>query len=608
MMIKKRDMKKIIFSLMILLVVMTACNDDFLDRYPKMSISEDNFFKTEDDLQMYIYGLHSVTSKWGRYISEGGTDNMTTTAALEIKTILTGSPSSENLTSGWSWGRLRSINFFLENYDNPEIEASVKKHYAGVARYYRAAFYYNMVKRYSDVPWYSHTLSSTDKDLYKARDPRALVVDSVMADLAYAVSAIREEVPVGAINRWAALMLQARIALHEGTYRRYHPELEMENTAERFLEIARDAALEIMNSGVFTIYNTGDPSQDYYTLFSSADLSTHPEVILVNQQDYDKQESTWGGTNINMAVFGDYEQCAAKDLLNAYLMNDGSRFTDQTGYDTMTFVTEFKDRDPRLYQTLVYPGWVMAPNDQPYIQRFNKNFTGYHQLKGYINSTDEKTIADVDVYVYRYAEALLVYAEAKAELNELTQADLDISVNVLRDRAGMPHMDMAQANADPDPLLEAKYPDVTGANAGVLLEIRRERRVELALEGYRFDDLMRWHAGKVLENAPAGMYFPSLGKFDMTGDGIVDIYLMPKNRPIPPDEDKEENELGIKLVYYKAGNFGDDVTIYLANGTSGNIVTEDVARSFLEPRDYYRPIPLHETMLNPNLVQIFGWQ
>jgi len=144
---------------------------------------------------------------------------------------------------------------------------------------------------------------------------------------------------------------------------------------------------------------------------------------------------------------------------------------------------------------------------------------------------------------------------------------------------------------------------------GVLLEIRRERRVELALEGYRFDDLMRWHAGLLLAHIPEGMYFPGLGKYDLTGDGNEDVILIGENETIPAENQKESNALGEKLIYYKAGSFGDNVTVFLRNGTGGGtLVTEMTPRSFIEPKYYYRPVPYGQVVLNPNLSQIFGWQ
>lgn len=145
--------------------------------------------------------------------------------------------------------------------------------------------------------------------------------------------------------------------------------------------------------------------------------------------------------------------------------------------------------------------------------------------------------------------------------------------------------------------------------AGVMLEIRRERRVEFAMEGYRHDDLMRWSAGKLLERIPKGMYFPGLGKYDMTGDGVEDIILIDKDADIPGDPEKETNSLGRMLIYYRAGTVDDNVTVYLENGSQGGtLVTETTERTFVEPKYYYRPIPLQQVTLNPNLEQLFGWE
>ena len=290
-------------------------------------------------------------------------------------------------------------------------------------------------------------------------------------------------------------------------------------------------------------------------------------------------------------------------------MADGSRYTDQPGYQTFQFVKEFQNRDPRLSKTIVPPGYVMADQaPRPYVQALNPKFSGYHQLKGYINSTDNKTINDVDFPAYRYAEALLIYAEAKAELGTLTQGDLDNTINLLRTRAGITTpLDLAAANGTPDPVLAAKYPDVTGANKGVILEIRREKRVEFAAEGYRFDDLMRWHAGKELEKIQEGLYFPGLGNYDLTGDGVTDITLIDKNTPIPGTP--PNNSLGVPIKYYQAGTINDGVSVALKNGTAGGpIVTDNEVRTFVEPKFYYRPVPATQVTLNPNLgPQIFGW-
>src|SRR5690606_2332126 len=268
-----------------------------------------------------------------------------------------------------------------------------------------------------------------------------------------------------------------------------------------------------MAEGGFRIHNTGNPASDYADLFGNQDLSGNDEMILVNSFDQTKNRSG----NQNTGIFGNYEQSPARDLVQAYLMADGTRFTDQPGYETLGFVEEFENRDPRLAQTIVYPGWQRAQDNAPYVQFLAKNFSGYHQLKGYVNSTDQVLLNSTDVPVHRYAEVLLILAEVKAELGTLTQTDIDNTVNLLRNRVGMPSLDLAAANANPDPVLMAKYPNVSGSNVGVILEIRRERRVEFAFEDTRYDDLMCWHAGKLLETIPNGMYFSGVGDYDLTG-------------------------------------------------------------------------------------------
>lgn len=596
-------MKKYVYILLIGAAgTFAACKKGELDRFPQTSISPNLFFNTEEDLSLYVNGLLSQPDR-NSYLNDQSTDNVATTAAVEVKNIMLGTANAQNITSGWSWSRLRNINYFLENYGKAQVTAAIKNHYAGLARYYRAEFYLDKIKRFSDVPWYSGTLEPGDDDLYKPRDPRALIADSIMADLDFAYKNVRESVPVGTPGKWAVATLYTRAALYEGTYRKYHSELNLAGSANTFLQTAARVAGEMIAAKKFSIYNTGRPDQDYGNLFSSQDLTGNSEVILTNIFDLSKSK----GQNVNGVVFGDYEQAPAKDLLITYLMKDGSRFTDIAGYAQKSFVDEFKNRDPRMAQTMVYPGWTRVPDATPYIQRLNKNFTGYHQLKGYVNSTDNNILNGVDFPVYRYAEILLSYAEALAELGTLTQSDLDQSVNLLRKRAGMPNLDMGVANAAPDAFLQLQYPNVT-ANAGVIFEIRRERRVEFAFENLRYDDLMRWKAGKLLTKSPEGMYFAGLGKYDLTGDGVDDIILIDRTATVPGEDQKEKNSLGVKLVYYRAGAIGTDATVYLKAGNGGgNIVTESVIRNFEEPKFYYRPIPQQQVTLNPKLKQIFGW-
>ncbi len=597
-------MKKIIIFCLLSIATLPACNDEFLDRYSKTEITRESFFKSETDLETYIFGLYDFPGI-DIYVADHSTDNAATTGSTEIKNMMIGTPSAATITSGWDWEQLRKVNYFLENFDKAPLPQERLDHYEGLARFFRAKFYMEKVKRYSDVPWYDKVLKNTDPDLYKGRDSRTLIVDKVFEDYEFARTHVQDNDRSGAVDKWVVLAYMARHALYEGTYRKYHPELALSSTANTYLEIARDAAKEIMDDGNFDIYSDGSPMDDYGSLFTSTDLTSNPEVILGTFSDNNIRNSGWWGY-----MFGNYEVNPAKDLLQTYLMNNGTAYTNQSDFKTKLFTEEFEDRDPRVYQTFAYPGWELintstyAQGAGIYIQQLTKNFSGYHQIKGFVNDADPSVQNSIDVPVLRYAEVLLIYAESRAELGELTQSDLDQTVNKIRDRVAMPHL---TAGVAVDPILNLQYPNVSSTQKGVLLEIRRERRVELALEGFRFDDLMRWGAGALIENEPEGLYFPGLGKYDLTGDGIEDIILISNSESIPAEEDKEQNSLGKKLIYYRVGPAGSDASFYLSNGTSGTAVTDPDRGVFQDPKYYYRPIPQSQVTLNPNLEQIFGW-
>ncbi len=592
-----------LLSIALIMGTLSSCNDEFMERTPQSEIAASNFFNSEEDLRMYCYGLTDTPGY--DYVGDAGTDIQATTDNVEIKNIMTSNnPTSTTIASGWDWKRLYDLNYFLEHCEQAKCPDDVKDHYRGVVRYYRAKFYMNMVKRFSDVPWYDKVLATDDPDLYKKRSPRDSVVMHIFDDFRYASQHVKDKQPQGAVDKWIVTATMAREALYEGTYRKYHPELGLESSANEFLQLAASTCEDIMQSGRFSIYHTGNPAADYAALFGSTDLSGNQEIIQAHY--YQKgvaDNGIWGAY-----MFGNYIPCPTKDLVQTYLMADGSYYSHQANYQTNQFVEEFEGRDPRMAQTLAYPGWELksamsyAPGAGLYVQSLNKNFSGYHQIKGFPNSKDDNFYLSIDYPCIRYAEVLLVYAEAKAELGQISQEILDKTVNQLRARAGMPNL---AVNCEADPFMQAKFPKVSP----VLLEIRRERTVELAFEGFRFDDLMRWHAGKLLEKEPEGLYFPALGKYDLTGDAVPDIMLIPSSEALPAEDDREVNALGTKLVYYRTGSIDDrSATVYLTHGTHGNILTIKDMGTFTEPRDYYRPVPRHEVDLNPALLpQLFGW-
>ncbi|WP_316843831.1 RagB/SusD family nutrient uptake outer membrane protein [Pedobacter psychrodurus] len=597
-------MRNIKYVLFLLTVFVLGCKKEFLNRLPQTGVTEENFFRTPADLETYTNGFYGMVPAVYEDIFS---DNLSAyTGSSTVDNMLRGGVTPANV-SGWdAWGNIRRINFMMDHLDQTIGDAASIKHFVGIARFFRAYVYYQEVKKYGDLPWYNHVIATENQAaLTKPKDPRTLVVDSVMADLEYAAANIKSDAATNTLNsritRWAALTLLARVAQHEGTFRKYHDELGLQSTASRFLERAVSASQTVMDNSGLRIYSTGNPSVDFRTLFCSSSLASNPEVIFLNRGD--KNE---GVANNSHTVF-DYQWALSGSLANDFLMKDGTRFTDVPNYSTKTLTEIFTNRDPRMGETIMPPGFSTNPAlPQPYVIR--PSFGGYLQVKYYPRDPAQRggfALNYTDLPIMRYAEVLLINAESKAELGTITQADLDKTVGLLRTRAGLPALNMAVANTSIDPVQEAKYPNITGANKGLLLEIRRERRTELACEGFRYDDLMRWKAGTLLAQDPKGMYVPALGALDVTGDGINDIAILENPSSLGPISSLPAAEQA-RLVKY----FISDGTFYLSNGSSGNIMfTKDKTqkREFIAPKYYYFPIPLQQTVLNPNLKQSPGW-
>jgi hypothetical protein len=594
-----------------MVALFAACNDDFLERVPKTAITGSGFFKTVSDVEIYVNKLYEKGP--GSPNGDWDSDNAASYTYEDGETwrMIRGLLSRDNVSPDtWDvskWEQLRGINYLLENVQEVSGSEADLQHYLGITRFFRAWFYINMLNRYSDVPWTNKALASDDADVYKAADPRTLVVDSIVADLEYASAHVKTELGNRTrINRYVALTVLSRFCLYEGTFRKYHPEFNLASTIEPFLQRAATAAAEIMDSEVFEITGKGTTelgagiygAPGYQALFHSLELSGNKEIILW----IDKTQDFTGVRNHVLETNGSL----SRSLMETFLMKDGARFTVQPGYETKTFVEVFKDRDPRFAQVFAYPGFKGYEGDYYPAPRLG----GYGQLKHYPLYI-EQVAGGGNFYgalpVFRYGEVLLNYVEAKAELGTLTQNDLDRSITLLRDRVEMPPLNMATANALIDPILAAQYPDVSGANKGVLLEIRRERRVELACEGLRLWDLHRWYAGRLFGEWQQGIYLPGLGAYDVTGDGVDDIALL-NNVGDEASYSAEERE---KLqFYYLYDENGNPNLIYLENGTSGHLMMRrdrDERKEFKEPQYYYRPIPIGETVLNPNLTQPFGW-
>ncbi len=585
-----------------LVAIMTGCNDDFMDRYPTTTISPEVFFNSVEDLKTYTNSFYTSLSA---PIADIGSDNLAHhNSGSEIQEIMGGGVTSQNARV-WSWTTLRNINFFLENYGRVKgVKAEEVNHYVGIAKFFRARFYIDKVNKYSDVPWYSGTMETSDTELlHKKQDSRSLVVDSIMADLEYAAEHVKADGHKSTITKWAALAQLAQFALQEGTYRKYHDYLGLKASANGFLEKAVSASDKIIKEGGFQISTAGGVDRAYRELFISQNLQANPETILFI--DYDKDL----GRMRNAHTVLDYEWALSQNLMESYLMEDGSRFTDQPNFKTKNIDEVFVNRDPRFGQTFMKPGFQAVGTAAPH--RLKPTLGGYNQIKFYpeVSEMIAWESAYTDAFVFRYAEVLLIFAEAKAELGTLiSQADLDKSVNLLRTRVGMPKMELG---APVDPTLQAYYNNVTGSNVGLILEIRRERRIELACEGQRQSDVFRWEVGEHLADHQQGMYVKALGLMDVTGDGKVDIAILESSKATDPIKHLTPEELKAISLYYLKDDNGNNTSIYLQNGNSGHIMftaARDKVRRFDSPKHYYYPVANSELVLDgSHLIQTIYW-
>lgn len=596
-------MKNYIYLCITVLLFLGNCNDGFLERIPETEISEANFFKTDNDLELYanqFYG-YFYTSMSSTSMSDNPSDNVVCgNTTRPIFKYMSSGVTPENV-SKWDWGDIRTVNFMIARANNA-TGANVK-HYIGVARMTRALLYYNKMLLYSDVPWYSRDLQTTDNELlYKTQDSRAIVCDSILADLDYAIDNMKTTAQMGGnhtfLTKDVALALKARICLQEASWRKYHAELKL-NDAHKFFTNAISACEQLMKLE----YSL---ASDYEGIFRNTTLADNPEVIFF--QDYDRGLSLLWGYN---DFFSGDNYGLSKDLFDSYLYLDkGGKaipFTSVSGYNTMTIQKAFENRDPRLKSTFMYPGWHRPSSEeaQPHVQYIN-TVQGYHSIKWEPMRNNGNTIGygpgNVcfgDVSKYRFGEILLIYAEAKAELGELTQSDLDISINKLRVRSGMPRAELSDWLSHVDPVLSAKYPNVASSQKGAILEIRRERRIELACEGFRYDDLFRWAMGKTFENQGKGIYIGTSlpAEIDLTGDGIPDVAVVTTEA-----EKNGYQNTSIAAYIVKVDNFSVSADGYLEPADEKGIY------SFVEPTYYYTPISVQDIQINPNLKQNPHWK
>lgn len=579
-------------------LVLAACNK--LEQVPQATATRDAVFGSDKGLELYANSFYNVLPT-ANAIHRG--DEMSDYAArTQVPDFLREGAYGPRQSSGWNWRELRNINYFLENNTNRAISEETRRHYNGLARFFRAWFYFDMVRRFGDVPWMGKTMPVDDPALYKKRDPRALVMDSVLADLNYACEHIRttNDNSRSLITKYIAYGFKSRVCLFEGTYRRYTTAYGQQATAEKWLSEAANAAEMVMSRGGFSLSEAGGSSLAYRQLFTSK-LPVSNEIMLAAVADPALSvfnDANWYWTS---ATYG-ARLSLIRTFVNTYLNLDGTPFTNTPGYATMTFMQETRNRDKRLQQTIRLGDYKRinggTPEAAPPV--FSYTYTGYQPIKWTLDDTyyDGGTRNDNSISIMRYAEILLNYAEAKAELNALTDADWARTIGALRKRAGITGGLTAKPAVADAYLMASYFPEISNAS---LLEIRRERGIELVLEGFRFADLLRWHKGNLLEMTWNGFYVPALDvAMDLNEDGKNDVYFY-KDKPVTP------GLAGVTYINVAPTVNGVANPQRLSNDTSGELTwLSNVARKW-NARNYFYPIPEADRLINPDLGQNPGW-
>lgn len=596
-------MKKILFSISVVTVVLAGCKK--LDQEPQSTATKSAVFGNEKGLQLYVASFYNNLPSGNDVVRADAMSDYG--ARTDVPSFLTTSGFTPLQSSGWSWSALRNINYFIENCTDPAVPASVRQNYIAIARFFRALFYFEKVVRFGDVPWYGKTIDIADSaTLYKPRDSRRLVMDSVLADLDFAGNNITAtDATRSMITKYVALAYKSRICLFEGTFRKYHGGTggltnAIASTADQWLQQAVAAADKVMTEGGFKLNTASGTDLSYRQLFISKQPVT-TEVILSNVVDATLNvlnDANWYWTS---ATYGP-RLSFTRTFVNTYLNTDGTPFTATAGYQTKVFADEVKNRDKRLQQTIRMGNYkrINGGTLEAAPPVFSYTYTGYQPIKWCLDDVyfDGGTRNDNSISLIRYAEVLLNYAEAKAELGLFTDADWAKTIGALRARAGITG-GLTTRPTLVDTYLQTNYfPGITDPS---LLEIRRERGIELAWEGLRFTDLLRWKRGDLLTQTWNGFYVPALNTaMDLNEDGIKDVLFYSGTPPAAI--------AGVTFINVSPTLSNGSVNPQrLSNATSGEITWLNNAVRKWEDKKYLYPIPTADFLINPKLGQNPGW-
>lgn len=591
--------KNLIKPLMyILLVSCITIGCKKLDQQPEATANKTAVFGSAAGLDLYANSFYNMLPTSNILIrGDAISDYAARTTVPDL--IRTGAYSAQ-LSTGWTWTDLRNINYFIQNCTNPAISKTVRENYIGIARFFRGWFYFEKVKRFGDVPWINKPFDVADPALYGGRDPRTLIVDSIMADLDYAAAHITTaDNTRSLITKNTALAFKSRVCLFEGTFRKYHTEYNLQSSVSGLLTAAADAAQKVMTTGGFSLNVAGGTDKAYRNLFNNQAIIPSETILAVIS---DPVLAVYNDANWYMtsATYGD-RLSFTRTFINTYLNIDGTPFTNKAGYQTLTFPQEVKSRDMRLQQTIRMGNYTRLNGGVQQVAPpvFSYTYTGYQPIKLTQDdaSMDGGARNTNSLPVMRYAEVLLNYAEAKAELGTLTDADWNSTIGALRRRAGI----TGTTNTIPtvaDPYLQANY--FSDISSPAILEIRRERGIELVLEGFRFYDIVRWKRGPLMEQTWSGIYIPALNQaMDLNEDGIMDV-LFYQVKPATTIS-------GVTYISVAATTTSGANPQRLANDTFGELTWLTTVPRKWDDKFYLYPIPYNDLQVNPKLGQNPGW-
>lgn len=583
-----------------------SCSSDFLDKYPLDEQTEVTAFKTNENFETYSWGLYEY---FDGFPVDGGYTPVNISSEYNTDNLIYAKPGGESeyayqlkkvpaTSSNWNFSYIRRVNVMLQNIDNSLMNQVDKDHWRSVGYYFRALRYFDLMAAYGSVPWIESVLSDTDKDsLYSERTPRDIVAKNILNDLLWAESHIKSEGNgTNTINVHAVRALISRFGLFEGTWRKYHG---LDDSA-LYLKACVDASIKLLQQ-----YPNIMPNYD--DLYNSEDLVGKPGVILAKQYATDLVTHSITRVIRTSAWYVD----VTKDAVDSYLCSDGRPISTSKVYQGDKDVyAQFRNRDRRLYFTVCPPykvvltgpkgtsyGWKYTDNkkDREYIdtlaliggsttgkalpvsnfvgyqvssfphfrnfpdgQGFMTSYLGFYFWKYYNRHADNMALrtSTVDYLLFGIEEVMLNYAEAMFELGKFNQEIADKTINKLRARAGIPSMKVSEIDENFD-LNRDKSVDP------ILWEIRRERRVELLGDGFRFNDLKRWKKGTYVNKQPLGLWINN-------------------------------------------ANYGNKLTI--KNGApEGYAVLYNIPAGWLD-KYYLEPIPSQEIALNPKLTQNPGWE